>query len=168
MFPIGSPMVKDVSRAILNVTEGRKIAEMERKWLGGVKNCLDSNELASPKNLGLGSFWGLFLIVGVVGMAVLIFYVGKFVRENLGECDPNATMWERVVELKHKFIEKDKNSHTFKKDGSCGGDCGGQSPLLVSMASRRTDGPPSPAASSSGFPSPVQRRDIELYLSQRK
>ncbi|KAG6409701.1 hypothetical protein SASPL_127743 [Salvia splendens] len=168
VFPIGSPMVKDVSRAILNVTEGRKIAEMERKWLGAVKNCLDSNELASPKNLGLGSFWGLFLIVGVVGMAVLIFYVGEFVRENLGECDPNATMWQRMVELMDKFDDKDKNSHTFKKDGSCGGDCGGQSPLLVSMASPRTDGPPTPTGSSSGFSSPVQRQGIELYLSQRK
>ncbi|KAG6409698.1 hypothetical protein SASPL_127740 [Salvia splendens] len=59
VFPIGSPLVKDVSRAILNVTEGQKISEMEKKWLGVVNKCLDPDRLATPHNLGLGSFWGL-------------------------------------------------------------------------------------------------------------
>ncbi|KAL1552576.1 glutamate receptor 2.2-like isoform X2 [Salvia divinorum] len=76
-FPIGSPLVKDVSRAILNVTEGRKIVEMEKKWLGVVNKCLDSDELATPNNLGLGSFWGLFLIAGVAAVIVLIIYVWR-------------------------------------------------------------------------------------------
>lgn len=168
MFPIGSPLVTDVSRAVLNVTEGQKMVEIERKWLGGTKKCLDSNALVSPKNLGLASFWGLFLIVGVAGMTALIIYVVRFVRENWSECDGDATVWRRIVELLHRFDNKDLSSHTFKKD-AYGGDCGGQSPSHFSLlASPRTNGPPSPVMSSPGLPSPVGAREIELCLSQRK
>ena len=51
------------------------MVEMEKKWLGVVDKCLDSDELATPNNLGLGSFWGLFLIAGVAAVIVLIIYV---------------------------------------------------------------------------------------------
>lgn len=51
------------------------MVEMEQKWLGVVNKCLDSDELATPNNLGLGSFWGLFLIAGVAAVIVLIIHM---------------------------------------------------------------------------------------------
>ncbi|KAI3473032.1 hypothetical protein Pfo_030115, partial [Paulownia fortunei] len=64
VFPIGSPLVPDASRAILNVTEGQKMVEIENKWLGDKTKCPDSDTALYPfKSLGLASFWGLFLIV---------------------------------------------------------------------------------------------------------
>lgn len=74
MFPIGSPLVTDVSWAILNVTEGQKMVEIEKKWLGAADKCLDPNVLDAPKSLGLGSFWGHFSIVGGAGVVALIIH----------------------------------------------------------------------------------------------
>ncbi|KAL0330147.1 UNVERIFIED_CONTAM: Glutamate receptor 2.8 [Sesamum radiatum] len=98
VFPIGSPLVTDVSRAILNVTEGQTIVEIERKWLGDYKtNCPDTNTLLSPKSLGLASFWGLFLLVGIAGIAAFIIYVVRFLRENWTIIDDESTIWSKLV-----------------------------------------------------------------------
>ncbi|KAL8063645.1 hypothetical protein ABFX02_01G040300 [Erythranthe guttata] len=118
VFPIGSPLVPDVSRAILNVTEGQKMVEIERKWFGDKTICLDSNALLLPKNLGLASFWGLFMIVGIVGIAALIVHAAKFLSENstvLNQSDPESTTWNKIIRLIKKFDNKDLKSHTFKK-----------------------------------------------------
>ncbi|KAH6836301.1 glutamate receptor 2.7 [Perilla frutescens var. hirtella] len=151
VFPIGSPLVTDVSRAILNVTEGQKMVEIEKKWLGDMKKCSDSNALLSPKNLGLASFWGLFLIVGVAGLTALIIYVVRFLRENWSD-DGDSTMWRRILDLLQKFDNKDLRSHTFKKHTNF--DCAslhenvGQSPSSFSLSSPRTDIPPTSVVSS--------------------
>jgi hypothetical protein len=77
-FPRGSPLVADVSRAILNVTEGDKMKEIEKAWLGTETNCPDSNTQAFSNSLSLASFWGLFLIAGLASLLALIISVGKF------------------------------------------------------------------------------------------
>lgn len=139
------------------------MVEIERKWLGDKNKCPDSNTLLSPKNLGLASFWGLFLIVGIAGVTAFIIYVIRFLRENwnvIERSDPESTMWSRIVELLQKFDNKDFRSHTFKnhklseRDDVYYGDCISphenvqQSPSNFSLASPRTNGPPSPLFSS--------------------
>lgn len=163
VFPIGSPLVTDVSRAILNVTEGQKMVEIEKKWFGDKDICPDSNTIISPKNLGLASFWGLFMIVGIISLIVLIIYVIRFLRDNwsvVEQSDPESTAWTKVLELLQKFDNKDFRSHTFKnprmlseRDDVFYGECISpnvqQSPSNFSMAlSPRTNGPPSPVFSS--------------------
>uniref|UniRef100_A0A2N9ELZ8 Ionotropic glutamate receptor C-terminal domain-containing protein n=1 Tax=Fagus sylvatica TaxID=28930 RepID=A0A2N9ELZ8_FAGSY len=49
VFPIGSPLVSDVSRAVLNVTEGEKMKEIENEWLRKKNNCPDSNNQVQMK-----------------------------------------------------------------------------------------------------------------------
>ncbi|KAL7122376.1 hypothetical protein ACP275_01G042200 [Erythranthe tilingii] len=118
VFPLGSPLGPDVSRAILNVTDGQTMEEIERKWFGDKTDNPDCNTLRPHKNLGLGSFWGLFLIAGIVGVAALIFYVITFLRENwsvIERSGPESTMWSKIVELLHNFDNKDLRSHTFKE-----------------------------------------------------
>ncbi|PIN03072.1 Glutamate-gated kainate-type ion channel receptor subunit GluR5 [Handroanthus impetiginosus] len=117
VFPVGSPLVTDVSRAILNVTEGPKMLEIERKWLGDKTECPDSSNLLSPKNLGLASFWGLFLIVGIAGIAAFIIDLIRFLRENwsvIERSDPEFTIWNKTLELLQRFNNKDLKSPTFK------------------------------------------------------
>ncbi|KAB1205093.1 Glutamate receptor 2.8 [Morella rubra] len=78
VFPKGSPLVNDVSRAILNVTEGEKIKEIESAWFEKETNkCPASNALLS-NNLGLASFLGLFVIDGAASLAALIFSLSRF------------------------------------------------------------------------------------------
>lgn len=158
VFPIGSPLVTDVSRAILNVTEGQKMVEIEKKWLGDKNKCPDSNTIISPKNLGLASFWGLFMIVGIVSAVTLTIFVIRFLHDNwsvVEQSDPESTAWTKILELLKKFDNKDFRSHTFKNPRLSDvfyGDCSPnvqQSPSNFSMAlSPHTNGPPSPVFSS--------------------
>ncbi|XP_023642859.1 glutamate receptor 2.6 isoform X1 [Capsella rubella] len=71
-FPLGSPLVSDISRQILNLTEGETMKAIENKWLLGEKHCLDSTTSDSPIQLDYNSFEALFLIVLVVSM--LLFF----------------------------------------------------------------------------------------------
>ncbi|KAL2525380.1 Glutamate receptor 2.2 [Abeliophyllum distichum] len=58
VFPMGSPLVSDVSGAILKVTEGEKMRQIENKC-----------------------FWGLFVVVGVASILALIVSSGLFLYE---------------------------------------------------------------------------------------
>ncbi|CAH2073095.1 unnamed protein product [Thlaspi arvense] len=71
-FPLGSPLVSDISRQILNLTEGETMRAIEKKLLVGEKNCLDTTTSDSPIQLDHHSFRALFLIVIVVSMLLLL------------------------------------------------------------------------------------------------
>ncbi|CAL9229927.1 unnamed protein product [Arabidopsis halleri] len=71
-FPLGSPLVPDISRQILNITEGETMKAIENKWLLGDKHCLDSTTSDSPIRLDHHSFEALFTIVFVVSMLLLL------------------------------------------------------------------------------------------------
>ncbi|KAJ0030053.1 hypothetical protein Pint_12579 [Pistacia integerrima] len=70
-FPLGSPLVPDVSRAILNVTEGPKMNEIKDAWFKK-NSCPDPSTLVSSHSLGLNSFWELFLIAGILHLLLTI------------------------------------------------------------------------------------------------
>ncbi|KAL6345586.1 hypothetical protein AAG906_017316 [Vitis piasezkii] len=54
-FPIGSPLVPDVSRAVLIVTEGNEMVKIEKKWFREKTSCSDGSSLSS-NNISLDSF----------------------------------------------------------------------------------------------------------------
>ncbi|KAH9798632.1 glutamate receptor 2.7 [Citrus sinensis] len=57
VFPLHSPLVHDVSKAILNVTEGDKMKEIEDAWFKKHSSCPDASTVVSSRSLGLNSFW---------------------------------------------------------------------------------------------------------------
>lgn len=71
-FPLGSPLVSDISRRILNLTEGETLRAIENKWLLGEKQCLESTTPDSPIQLDHHSFQVLFLIVFVASLLLLL------------------------------------------------------------------------------------------------
>ncbi|RID66344.1 hypothetical protein BRARA_D01493 [Brassica rapa] len=78
VFPIGSPLVADVSRAILKVAESPKAMELERAWFKKKEERCpdpvtnpDPNPSLTSRQLGVDSFWLLFLIVFVVCIITL-------------------------------------------------------------------------------------------------
>ncbi|GKV03087.1 hypothetical protein SLEP1_g15455 [Rubroshorea leprosula] len=114
VFPKGSPLVADVSRAILNVTESDKMREIENKWLK--KHCTDSSTLVSSNRLDLGSFWGLFLITGVAATLALIISVADFLYKQRDVlCDSEVSAWKRILKVLRDFDRKDPTSHTFRQ-----------------------------------------------------
>ncbi|KAJ0031594.1 hypothetical protein Pint_12582 [Pistacia integerrima] len=116
-FPLGSPLVSDVSKAILNVTEGQKMNEIEDAWFKK-NSCPDPSTLVSSHSLGLNSFWGLFLIAGIASILALIIFMAIFVyehREVLKKSDPRSSLWSRIRTLLRIFVSKDLSAHTFKE-----------------------------------------------------
>ncbi|GLT47950.1 hypothetical protein SLA2020_216020, partial [Shorea laevis] len=114
VFPKGSPLVADVSRAISIVTESGKMRDIENKWFK--KHCTDSSTLVSSNRLDLGSFWGLFLIAGVAAALALIIFVADFLykqRDVLRGSEVSA--WKRILQVLRNFDRKDPSSHTSRQ-----------------------------------------------------
>ncbi|XP_048133372.1 glutamate receptor 2.8-like [Rhodamnia argentea] len=116
VFPKGSPLVPDISRAILNVTEGPEMMEIENAWLTSKTNCLDSTTSVSSNSLGLDSFVGLFLIAGAAAVFALLIFIVLFVTRNWHDVASSSdSLWGKIVALGRRFHQRDLNSHTFKK-----------------------------------------------------
>ncbi|EMS46128.1 Glutamate receptor 2.8 [Triticum urartu] len=133
VFPRGSPMTGDVSRQILKLAEGDKMAQIEKAWFGEPGACQDA--LAGcgggSSNLSFWSFGGLFLITGVVSSLMLLLYLAIFAyreREELREAEAKAeaeagsgsVSVRRLRAWLQHFDRKDLKSPTFKtwNDGS--------------------------------------------------
>ncbi|KAL3818425.1 hypothetical protein ACJIZ3_004330 [Penstemon smallii] len=97
VFPMGSPLVPDVSRAILNVTEGKILVDIETTWLGHNTKCPDSDNSHRPQNLGLESFRGLFATMGIAGIVAFIIRVIRFLRNNNNN-NNNQKIWSKFIE----------------------------------------------------------------------
>ncbi|CAA0371084.1 unnamed protein product [Arabidopsis thaliana] len=81
VFPIGSPLVADVSRAILKVAESSKAKDLDLKYFKNKDETCpdpvttpDPNPSTSSRQLGVDSFWLLF----VVAFIMCLFTLGKF------------------------------------------------------------------------------------------
>ncbi|CAL5037248.1 unnamed protein product [Urochloa decumbens] len=88
VLPRGSPMVPDLSRAILDLREGQEGFAIQHKWFGDSTPSLDygSSDTDSAR-LSSKSFAGLFVINGFVLVIVLLIALIKFIwawRRNLG------------------------------------------------------------------------------------
>ncbi|TXG62335.1 hypothetical protein EZV62_013698 [Acer yangbiense] len=123
VFPLHSPLVRDVSRAILNVTESEKMKEIEDAYFKKHASCPESSTLVSSNGLGLNSFWGLFLMAGIAAILALIIFMVIFVYEHrnvLTKSDPRTSIWTRIQVLSRIFISRDLSAHTFKDKSSIG------------------------------------------------
>ncbi|XP_041018053.1 glutamate receptor 2.3-like [Juglans microcarpa x Juglans regia] len=112
-FPIGSPLVSYMSRAILNVTEDKeKMKGIRRKYLAPQKPCEDLGPEIIPSNspsLGVYSFGGLFIITGVASLSSLLIYVFRCLRLHWpasNNLPSEGSFWLRFVEfVKHFDLE---------------------------------------------------------------
>jgi glutamate receptor, ionotropic, plant len=73
-FPKNSPLVPDISRAIINITDGDDLIQIEKKWIGD-QNCENKGSITESNGLNFLSFWGLFLITGVVSTISLLISI---------------------------------------------------------------------------------------------
>nr|ABW74564.1 glutamate receptor 3 [Boechera divaricarpa] len=115
-FPKNSPLTGDVSRAILNVTQGDEMRRIENKWSMKQNDCPDPKTALSSNRLSLRSFWGLFLIAGIASFLALLVFVAIFLYEHRHTLcyDSEYSMWRNLMFLFRAFDEKDIKSHTFK------------------------------------------------------
>ncbi|KAG2287856.1 hypothetical protein Bca52824_047460 [Brassica carinata] len=95
VFPIGSPLVADVSRAILKVEESNKANQLENAWFKKIdESCPDPltgpdpNPSVSFRKLGIDSFWVLFLTAAVRSLCFCIgeMYRNSYINQVMKKC----------------------------------------------------------------------------------
>ncbi|XP_033145546.1 glutamate receptor 2.1-like [Brassica rapa] len=118
VFPIGSPLVADVSRAILKVEESNKANQLENAWFKKIdESCSDPltgpdpNPSVSFRKLGIDSFWVLFLTAAVVCAFALGKCMFHFLKENPDQRNLQG-LWE-------KFLQPDRNSYINQVTKKC-------------------------------------------------
>lgn len=167
VFPRASPMVADVSREILRLAEGDKMARIEKAWFGEPEDgaCRGSSSSAaavgssSSSNLSFESFGGLFLITGLVSSLTLLLYLATFAYRERGEVRVVEAQAEAAGHFGYRSAlirrmcawlqhydrkEKDLKSRTFKtsNDESLrnGSEFAGQTPRRIAEGSRNGRG----------------------------
>ncbi|OMO89850.1 Ionotropic glutamate receptor [Corchorus olitorius] len=91
-FPIGSPLVANFSRAILNFTQGKNMTSIEKKYFGKLSvDQYDTGPVSSSSpSLSTRSFGGLFLIIGIVVLLAMVVsenhILGTFIRRYIFRC----------------------------------------------------------------------------------
>ncbi|KAL5559600.1 hypothetical protein UlMin_035811 [Ulmus minor] len=150
VFPKGSPLVADMSRAILNVTEGDNMKNIENKWFKVEEQSDCPADHSQPKissnSLSLESFWGLFLIAGVASVASLIIFAITFAYKHrhilFDSSEPSVR--KRVGSMFKNFDQKDLSSHTFRKSGFREGN----DTVIAAGSPNNSNCPPSPSSYS--------------------
>ena len=87
--------------------------KIEQPWFRQNLSCPELNNYLSSYNIGLDSFWGLFLVVGMASYLTLIICMTTFLYEN---GDASVQLERRKIKaLAIRFDKKDLSSHTFRK-----------------------------------------------------
>ncbi|KAF2323737.1 hypothetical protein GH714_036771 [Hevea brasiliensis] len=123
VFRRGSPLVPDVSKAILKVTENDKMRRIEDAWFVKDSKCHERNNSVSCSVLGIDSFWGLFSIAGAISLSALVTYTAKFIHEHweiLKDSNSRPSIWSRMLHLLRIFNQMDPKAHTLEKGGEDG------------------------------------------------
>ncbi|KAI8527998.1 hypothetical protein RHMOL_Rhmol12G0117500 [Rhododendron molle] len=116
-FPKGSPLVPDVSRAILNVTEGGKLTEIQRQWFGNEAKCAEQDGAKiTSDSLDLESFKGLFLVAATSLISALIISLSTFLYDNrVILASDESSIWQKLIAMAKNFDEEEVNSYDASK-----------------------------------------------------
>ncbi|GMY11074.1 glutamate receptor 3.6-like isoform X2 [Fagus crenata] len=88
-FPRDSPLVIDMSTAILKLSENGGLQRIRNKWLTR-SACSSEGAKEDVDRLQLKSFWGLFLLCGSAGFLALLLYLIKMVRQYMRHSDGSS------------------------------------------------------------------------------
>ncbi|CAL1353034.1 unnamed protein product [Linum trigynum] len=125
VFPKGSPLVPDISRAVLSVAEGDKMAKIEEARIGKKRRWLEesSTSVSSENQLGLESFRGLFLIAGVATVSALCIFAAvsiykhrKLLVPEEDDSQSNPSFWRRILNPFTICYKINPTCHTSRDD----------------------------------------------------
>ncbi|XP_058226993.1 glutamate receptor 2.7-like [Rhododendron vialii] len=161
-FPKGSPLVLDVSRAILNVTGQDVMTRMREKWLGEGATCAEQDGAkVISDSLTLDSFKGLFIVAGVASFSALILFLSIFLYENWDTLASNdLSIREKLIAMAKTFDEeKDNSSDASKRKPPTG-----EGMAVPAIAT--TDCPQSPATNNSQLAERIFSHDEGLSTTE--
>ena len=158
-FPKGSPLARDVSRAIVKVLQGDEMQRIEDAWFGEQSKCPERSSSISSSILDLDSFWGLFAIAGAVSAAGFLSYIAMFFHENrhiLVASDSDASLRSKMLMLLREFSKKDPKVHNPREGEVNVGSC--------TCAARNEGAPNACSAAPDGANESVLQADHNIVL----
>ncbi|KAK8683103.1 hypothetical protein V6N13_039171 [Hibiscus sabdariffa] len=132
-LPIGSPLVANFSRAILNFTQGKYMTPIEKRYFGIVSIDLDDTGVISSASPSLTSrsFAGLFIIIVIIVFLALLssenHVLGRLIRRCIFRhfCDnrgprvqPTTEMTVTIPPAEINNVEENQNSNQDHRDES--------------------------------------------------
>ncbi|GAB4831367.1 hypothetical protein Ancab_005380 [Ancistrocladus abbreviatus] len=108
VFPKGSPLVADVSKAILKLSENGVLQQLEGKWFSPPLDCALSNTNTDVESLNIQDFWVLYLFSGATSMTCfLLFFIRllKSYRAQESKIGNGGSLGEKLVKL-WKYFDK--------------------------------------------------------------
>ncbi|KAI3440875.1 Glutamate receptor [Psidium guajava] len=79
-FQRGSPLAVDMSTAILKLSESGKLQKINEKWFCKMGCPGERGQDSGPQQLHLISFWGLYLLCGVISAGALLVFLIRVIR----------------------------------------------------------------------------------------
>ncbi|KAM3308296.1 glutamate receptor 2.8 [Capsicum chacoense] len=111
VFPKGSPLVPDFSRAVLKVKEGGEFTKNGiQKYSGNETDCPQND--GTSDSLSVDSFKGLFLIAGVSAVSALLVFFLIFLYQNRGILATDNSIGEKLSAIAKAFNEEKDNSNS--------------------------------------------------------
>ncbi|KAA3487852.1 glutamate receptor 3.7-like [Gossypium australe] len=80
-FQRDSPLAVDMSTAILQLSETGKLQEIHAKWFCKMGCPGERRGKSEPNQLHLVSFWGLYLLCGLITLVALLIFILRMVRQ---------------------------------------------------------------------------------------
>lgn len=86
VFPKGSPLVADVSRAIIELTDNGRISEIKGRWISDScsEDGVQPSDYADQSTIKLESFKILFAITGGITATCLVVFLASYLYQNRG------------------------------------------------------------------------------------
>ncbi|KAF9612901.1 hypothetical protein IFM89_004317 [Coptis chinensis] len=117
-FPKGSPLVADVSRALLNVLDGTEMKKLDLALFGTETTCSDPKNTVVSNSMDLNSFRGLFIITGTVSGLALIVSLVIFICKHKHvwtTAASGSTVWTKIKTMLRQYDQKDLPSFRFRR-----------------------------------------------------
>ncbi|WJX44269.1 hypothetical protein P8452_31266 [Trifolium repens] len=118
MFQKGSPLVRDVSKAILELLQKGELKKLEDIWLNPTNVCSNNLNSKNTESLKLGSFWILYVISGATStICFLVSTIHSLKSRQTANDDAqessgtqnDVSRWKRVVKLSRKICSRKHN-----------------------------------------------------------
>ncbi|KAL8458831.1 hypothetical protein ACS0TY_036366 [Phlomoides rotata] len=127
VFPRGSPLIADVSRAIIQLTDSGRISEiMSRQIKPCHEDGLELSEYAGKITIKLESFKILFAITGGITATCLVAFLASYLYENRDFVqrisNSGATTWSKIRAMCRHFDQRDPKSFRSSRRGNEDGD----------------------------------------------
>ncbi|KAF5201855.1 Glutamate receptor 3.3 [Thalictrum thalictroides] len=117
VFPKGSPMARDFSKAFLNLSEDGTLTKLDDTWFKPSDECSNFDSAAANQSLSLRNFWSLFLITALTSTIMLIVYIVRMYKKSrrhcvspLGTPQTDNNFWYGIKRLAAYFAKGNQRS----------------------------------------------------------